>query len=690
MRYTLIIIFSIITLAQDSIPRYYFGLGFSRNFVNHTADFQKLSGTDNCCSNFNGGNGSGFEFGVLFRHSINKNLFFEAKFNYNTFNGDLSEKSQSIGNTELLENNLPSTQPALVDYNLDAVFQSVRLRPHLSHRLLWDLFFDFGLNLDIMFSNKFSQNERLITPNGYVFQETGQLTRNVVNDQEIQNLNTFQYGVLGGLSYQIALKNKSLIVPELNYTYRISDVSNVSWNYNDLTVGLAYKYPFYKKVKKQQIFEYYRDTNEVLVPIITENSAIIKNIDTIKNIQSKQYLEIETISIYESYEQQILKVGKFETNIEVYGIAEDGSKTKSPKLIFEEIETVNAYPLLPYVYYKKNSTELLDTKLSDKQSFKLDTLNTDSYDIYRNNMNIIASRIKEKGSSLEIVGINYNSPINIVERRVEDAKQYFIEKWGIDENDIVTSTRKINIHNKGQDFNDLEGESNRIELVSNDDIFRPVILSSIERKSNPPQIDMIIDSYSNLGIKEWNLVVRQNQNVLRSYSGDQQQSKKSWNVLQEPYPTLNQPIEFALVSEDIAGNQDEIIDSINLELLTINRKRQILKDDKIIENYSLIVFDYDKAELKTIHKSIINDIKSSIKNNSTITINGYSDRIGSQDYNFELSSRRVDNVAKEFEGIAKNIIKNPIGNAKLIYDNNLPQGRSLSRTVQIKIETPIE
>ena len=81
-----------------------------------------------------------------------------------------------------------------------------------------------------------------------------------------------------------------------------------------------------------------------------------------------------------------------------------------------------------------------------------------------------------------------------------------------------------------------------------------------------------------------------------------------------------------------------------------------------------------------------------IKFNSTVKIFGYTDRIGDKNYNKSLAERRAKEVKKFL--LSKGVKDNqteliPIGEDILIFDNNSPIGRHLSRTVQVLIITPM-
>lgn len=128
---------------------------------------------------------------------------------------------------------------------------------------------------------------------------------------------------------------------------------------------------------------------------------------------------------------------------------------------------------------------------------------------------------------------------------------------------------------------------------------------------------------------------------------------------------------------------------LNVEQLTVRQKRYEQRDDKRIDRYSLIVFDFNKAELTAAHRQLLGEVKLRIQPQSKVVIAGYADRSGEPDYNRELARRRCVEVQRAL-GLADSAVTiEPKGSDELLYDNTTPEGRSYCRTVQITIETPI-
>jgi outer membrane protein OmpA-like peptidoglycan-associated protein len=128
---------------------------------------------------------------------------------------------------------------------------------------------------------------------------------------------------------------------------------------------------------------------------------------------------------------------------------------------------------------------------------------------------------------------------------------------------------------------------------------------------------------------------------------------------------------------------------LDVEQLTVRQKRFEQRDDKRIDRFSLIVFDFNKADLTPAHRELLSEVKSRIQPQSKVVIAGYADRSGDPDYNRELARRRCVEVQRALGLPDAAVTIVPKGSDELLYDNATPEGRSYCRTVQITIETPI-
>jgi OOP family OmpA-OmpF porin len=109
------------------------------------------------------------------------------------------------------------------------------------------------------------------------------------------------------------------------------------------------------------------------------------------------------------------------------------------------------------------------------------------------------------------------------------------------------------------------------------------------------------------------------------------------------------------------------------------------------------LFDFDKANLKPAGKEAIHGIDEEIKSSEAkvidINVVGYTDSVGTEEYNQELSVRRA-NAVKDYmvsEGVDPGIIDvKGMGEADPVASNSTAEGRAENRRVEISVavETP--
>jgi outer membrane protein OmpA-like peptidoglycan-associated protein/outer membrane protein W len=102
-------------------------------------------------------------------------------------------------------------------------------------------------------------------------------------------------------------------------------------------------------------------------------------------------------------------------------------------------------------------------------------------------------------------------------------------------------------------------------------------------------------------------------------------------------------------------------------------------------------FDFNKSALKSQAYGKLDKIVATLKNNPdySVSIEGYTDAIGSEEYNLKLSERRAQSVGDYImsQGIAKTRLEIiPLGESNPIASNKTAVGRSKNRRVEIIIK----
>ncbi len=695
-------------------PIFYIGgyVGYLYNL--HNASFNKLEGFANCCPQFTDGSGSGAAVGLLFEYPLDDWWRITARFGMAGLSGELS-RNEKIGNTEVKPANGFETgeiTDAVSEYRITSHVQLIGIEPGVTYYPIPKLNLNAGLRLGFLSNTTFDQSEKLISPNNVVFAESGTKARNEASGQEIPQTNSLQIHPFLGVAYDFPIFKSASFTPEVRYYMALNNLSNIDntgdgdkyWKVNSFQLGAAVKFPLFKPTEKTYLKELKIIRDTTVNEIVGINQTEIKLVKT-ESVVSKENpnadTEIETTTLYESYVMNIPRAAKLTAELKVTGLNRDGSRQINPSIIIEEIETEEGFPLLPYIFFKETDKNLQNTSMkliakSEVDKFDPNKMNWETLDIYSNLLNIVGYRMKNSKASITLTGTNNNldkekAVANLSKNRAEAVRDYLVNTWDISPSRINIQSRNLPLKPANNDIPEGREENQRVEITSADiNITAPLTLKDIVRTANPPKIEIIPKLYSEVGMDKWNIKISQRGILLREYSGSGNGDSNIWDIEDHPIPSLEEPVKIALNYSDKTGKTGEIIKDVKVSQLTIKKKRFELKDDKRIERFSLILFDYDKADLTDAQKRILGDVKTKIKPESKVIISGYADRTGELQYNKELAARRNAEVQKILKVSDSALITQNIGSSELLYSNNTPEGRSYCRTVKVLVETPVE
>jgi OmpA-OmpF porin, OOP family len=108
-------------------------------------------------------------------------------------------------------------------------------------------------------------------------------------------------------------------------------------------------------------------------------------------------------------------------------------------------------------------------------------------------------------------------------------------------------------------------------------------------------------------------------------------------------------------------------------------------------NVEPVYFDYDKSTYITVDKPKIDHLVTLLKENKdyNVKITGYADSKGSEEYNLNLSKKRISSVVNTITtgGIKKTRIslQEPMGETNPAATNNTDEGRALNRRVEFEL-----
>jgi outer membrane protein OmpA-like peptidoglycan-associated protein len=695
---------SLTAKADGNIPEQMFNVGVygGYNFNVHYADFNKLRGIANCCDKFTGGTGSGFSFGALFEYPIKKDLLIGLRVGYSTLDAQLL-RNKAIGNTPVISGTQTVITDIMVDHTIDSRISILTIEPNLCYKFYDRLNTYVGLRISPVMSATFDQQEKIISPGNVTFLD-GRVIQNDRKGLELPDKTTMLYHAMIGVGYELPVSKFSYLEPMIDYYLPLNNVSSVDWKASTFLLGLTYRMLIFPPKVLPVIYDTLINRDTIIKEVAGLKEEKIERISSTSKLveDEKEDVIVQRTIITEQYEKSIPKIMGLATSIEAYGISKDGSKEKNPTIVIEETDTEEGFPLLPHVFFKEGSANLLESdmhllKKNETAKFNEDSVKWNTMAIYAELLNIAGYRLKKySAEAMTITGCNNNTGseknnLQLSAQRAESIKKYLTDVWGISANRITIQRQNLPDNPGNTENPDGRIENQRAELkFKNIDLLKPVYLKEILRSSNPPLVEIVPTVQSEAGLKNYSINVEQKGRRLRNYDGETLPDKLVWQIEDKPLPETEAPINITLTAKDKLNQQSKASTELKLQQLTIKKKRYERKDDKRIERFFLIVFDFDKADIKAHHKIILNQIKSKIMPNSKVTISGYTDRTGEMEYNLELARKRCMEVQKVLQVSENNLTINPIGSKELLYNNDVPEGRSYSRTVRIIIETPVK
>jgi outer membrane protein OmpA-like peptidoglycan-associated protein len=648
--------------AQESRPAY--GIYGDGAYNLHQADFRALPGVPNCCERFSSGSGAGMSAGLVYQFPfLNDDLFLKLRAGYNSLNAVLTRIEQTT---------VTGNVPGEFEHRLDATLSSVSVEPLIGYTLFKNFSVNAGFSAGYLLKKGFHQRETILSPsNGTFLHEQARYRNDSTGD--IPSAQSMALGLVGGVSYTLPMNSSRtlLLAPELLFSYGLTDfVDGLSWKGHALRLGASIMY-----------------SPESMPATLPPKEEPVLPVE-----------EPPVIAVEAAPKPQLT------ATLSAVGVDASGLEVPDVTLKVEDFLSTQMKPLLPYIFFKESSGELSEryTRMSaaEQNSFKTEKLSQlNTLQTYYHLLNIVGSRLQDNPqATLTLTGTNDNTVEKEGEqlsfKRADAVRNYLTQTWGIAANRITIETR--NLPQKPSNIAEADGieENRRVELYSNEwKILEPVITNDTLRQANPPVLRIRPSAQAEAGLAGWTIAIEQsNANVLKEFRGEGTLPPVlDWTIAEGGNTPFKNASELT-VSLDVqdAASQSATAQKVDVPMnfISLQTKRRERIADKEIDRFSLILFDFDKATLSAANQRIAEIIKPYIRSTSSVSITGYTDRMGDAAYNEQLSRQRALASATALQ--VKNAQTQGIGESNLLYDNSLPEGRFYSRTVNIVIETPVE
>lgn len=692
----------------------------------HTADFIELPGIQKLNKTFGEPDTIRFggaqsivpSFGVAFESALSPFIGVSARFSYAVHNITLSATEPIF---------LPTQDFSFIDAQLNhflpANLSSLAIEPTAIITPLGNpesLKLYLGGRIGFMLTRTFEQ--RTVLPDEYrrVALPQNPFEHNAAS-ATLPNLNEIPLSILGGVGYEIPIPGLNLaegmgrlsVQPEVFGMWSLNSVvRDLQWNIHQFRAGISLFY------RQEEIIQRYEERRQIDTVIVYQKRVRIPFMVGISTFSRDTLLTAEAGKRVRSVTETLRRVDtlfttpppRMDVEISAVGVNEKGEEKKIAQLRVEEFVVQRYVPLLNYVFFDDQSSTLHEryTRLSSDASalFDIDKLyQSNTLEIYRTMLNIIGKRMRQfPDAVITLTGCNSDvgaeeGNIALSVARAEAVRKYLLDVWNIGANRIIVKSRNLSAEaSVPKTEPDKIEENRRVEITSSvREVLDPVLLSDTMRLANPPTIRFRPSVKTEESVKDWTLVAFNDGQDVKQFSSEDSANvehtimagqsepaqlpvKIDWTPPKQGEKSLKltgAPLEFTLTARDVGGKS-----GFAHGFLPVQR---VVLPDKKIEQFSLVLFGFNKAEISEQNQRIIQFISSIITPKSKVSIAGYTDRTGDNAYNRTLSRQRASELAR--------IIDQPLAKAQgfgedtLLYDNTTPEGRFYCRTVNVSVET---
>lgn len=383
-----------------------------------------------------------------------------------------------------------------------------------------------------------------------------------------------------------------------------------------------------------------------------------------------------------------------------------GTVTLEPaRLRLEEVSAIESAPLLPHVYFDTANAEIPEryvryASAAEAASFEPSALRG-TLAKYRHLLNVIGKRAAERpGSRLRIVGCRSENAeergrAEISRGRAAAVRDYLQRVWGIDPARMTVEARGLPEFPSASLSPEGRAENRRVEIYADDPaILDPVTSTHLEVRSDVQVLRIAPLIEPGARLRKWTLVVYGDDRRVDALEGEG--DLEPAYVL--PLAELGlgdigrlQAITVQLEAVDGRGQVLRARDSATVEVIRREERGTRRPGHRVEERWALILFDFDRAEIRDRHRRVIERIAARIREvpGASVRVVGHTDAIGSPARNLELSRKRAEAVARLLAAALPDPARMSVegrGAQEGPFDNALPEGRAYNRTVTVTLE----
>ncbi len=560
----------------------------------------------------------------------------------------------------------------------------------ISYDLLPNVQLAVGPFVGVLAQHRYLETEQIVSPDSAVYVENS-LPNRTISSGSIPNVNLLQFGLELNIGYELQAEPNIGLRPSFGMMLPFTNISpNGGFHLYPITASLELVYHVPEAALPEED-----------VPIAVEEPQTIP--------------PPHAPSPVEEPHREVLQV-----SIKALGIEENGKEVSEPVLSIERTHVTEVYPMLHYVFFNDGTATIparydLSTPETRSQFSEKSLYKDDALQIHHHVLDIIGQRLVENPSaSITLIGArSEHSPgdsaagPSIAMDRARTIENYLTTVWGIAPDRIRLRARGLPEAPSDDHNPSGEAENRRVEIIpSTPDITAPLWTEHIERVATPPRIDFVptITTAERVGIRSAKITVLQDGHLLRSIDAlsDSSVSNYRWTIDDRSMPrndaSREDSLTYLFTAIDSLGDTARATGVIHIheQVSDIQKHAADTSFENQIERYSLILFDYSSSQLdKTESQIVVRDMSSAIHDSTQVTLTGHTDQTGDEAFNEQLSRERAMQAAQmlrqQLRTMGKpepNITVEWRGGRDELFDNSIPEGRVLSRTVRAVIENP--
>ena len=612
------------------------GLGYAM----HKGEFSGLQGIPNCCPQFSNATGIGPAIDIAMHYTINPVFGAGLRFGINGIGGNFTHDQKQV---------VMSPQNEItITHTINTSISLLAFEPE------WTFFYEkFLLGIGPVFGLPVSSNvDQKETVSQGTFNNGSRIRNEFTGD--IPGMPALIFGAGASLKYQLPMNvlGNMRLVPELRVLKTFNEFSaSTSWTALQFRAGIGVMW-------SPVNIEY--PPQEIIIPEPTKPVPLLTSLQVFKYAtqSNDSLIPLDTILVQES--------------------------------IVNEVQ-----PLLPYVFFDDNADTIpmRYRKLTREESeifSEQSMMSMEVLDRYLHILNIAGKRLQENPElTVTLTGcinvISERKNTQLGKRRAESIATYLRTIWKIDSSRVKIVGRELPENPSNSQYIEGQEENRRVEITFSDpSAFEILRVTDTQRIVKPNTVIMQGKVISGGSVTQWRMSVIEDTALLlqESLGKDDIGVLVPWKLQVSTLPTNNDTITFRYNVVDSIGRSSTQYVSVPLMFKTVMKD----KTGKLVEGdskrYSLILFEFDKAQLQERNLRILDEVKKDMQGKS-VSILGATDIHGNPNRNTQLALQRAKAVAREL-GVDEQSVKGD--SAYEEYTNALPEGRFYNRTVIVNVQ----